>query len=261
MLKGFLLLASYRSGSTWLVDVLNHVEGTAAFGELFAVPEKQAGTEELTRDQALKTTRYLDETIRAYPLYYQNSIKRGLRPFSTFSYLDAFYEREVMSGFKLMYTQLAYHPEIWAYVRLKGISVLHLVRKNHLDVVISREMRKVTKTTHRVAGAKELKRVQVTLEPNALIKKMRSLQRHIDMARGLIKVSRVPSLEIIYEDLSRDPSCFEPVWAFLQINPTHNMPQSNLVKLVRAGYPESIANFEEVRTALQGTEFECLIEG
>jgi len=261
MPKSFLLLASYRSGSTWFVDVLNHVEGTAAFSELFSAPEKQAGTQDLTSDQANKTTQYLDQTIRAYPHYYQAAENRKIRPFSTFSYLDTFYRQEGTIGFKLMYTQLARHPEIWAYCRFRGISILHLVRRNHLDVIISREMRKATRTTHRVAGAEEMKPVQVTLEPETLIKQMSSLQRNIDLARRLIKVSRVHSLEVIYEDLTRNSSCFEPVWTFLQINPQNVEPQSQLVKLVRVGYSESIANYDEVRKALQGTEFEHLLEG
>lgn len=260
MPKNFLLLASYRSGSTWIVDVLNNVEGTAAFSELFSAPEQQAGTQDLTRDQANKTTQYLDQTIRAYPHYYETTEKRGIRPFSTFSYLDTFYEHEGTIGFKLMYTQLAKHPEIWAYVRMRGISVLHLVRRNHLDVIISREMRKATRTTHRVVGAEEVKSVQVTLDSQTLLKQMRSLQRNIDYARRLIKVSRVRSLELIYEDLSSKPSSFEPLWAFLQINSHDIEPRSKLVKLVRGGYSESIANYDEVRQVLQGTEFEHLIE-
>jgi LPS sulfotransferase NodH len=261
MSKGFLLLASYRSGSTWFMDVLNHVEGMSAYSELFSAPEKEAGTQDLTREQANITTQYLDKTIRAYPHYYQKTAKRGIRPFSTFSYLDTFYEQERRNGFKLMYTQLARHPEIWAYVRFRGISIIHLVRQNHLDVIISREMRKATKTTHRVVGAQEVQPVQVILEPDKLVKQMKSLQRNIDLARRLIKVSRVHALEIFYEDLTRDSFSFDPVWRFLYIDSQNIEPQSRLVKLVRAGYTESIANYDEVRQALQSTEFAHLLEG
>ncbi len=255
MPKGFLLLAAFRSGSTWLVDVLNHVEGVTAYGELFALPEKQAGTEDLTRAQSEKTTRYLEQTIRAYPLYYQESRSRKVRPFSTFSYLSEFYEQGGTVGFKLMYTQLAQHPEIWAYVRLKGLAVVHLVRQNHLDVIISREMRKATRTTHRVTGAEDVKQVQVTLETESLVRNMRALQRNNDFARSLIKVSGVQGLELHYEELAQDARTFDPLWSFLEISSDNRQPESNLVKLVRGGYKESIANYSEVQAALQGTEF------
>ncbi|MDX1414533.1 MAG: hypothetical protein R3293_10105 [Candidatus Promineifilaceae bacterium] len=261
MAKDFLLLAAFRSGSTWLVDILNHVHGTAAYGELFAVSEKKAGTEELTRDQSQKTTQYLEQTIRAYPLYYRETEQRRIRPFSTFSYLRSFYQQDGTTGFKLMYTQLAQHPEIWAYIRLYGISVLHLVRQNHLDVIVSREMRKATRTTHRVVGAENVTPVQITLHAESLTSQMRSLQGNIEMARRLIKLSRVRSLELVYEELSRDKSRFDPLWSFLQINPQNQEPQSQLEKIVKAGYAQTIANYDEVCDTLSGTEFAHLIGG
>ena len=162
----FILLASYRSGSTWFIDVLNHVQGTAAYSELFSIPAAKAGTQMLDSGQSDQTTRYLDRSIRAYPHYYQKEIGGSrIRPFSIYSYLNAFYDQEGTVGFKLMYTQLASHPEIWTYIVGRRIRVVHLVRHNHLDVIISREMRKVTKMTHRVAGSSETKTSQIELDP------------------------------------------------------------------------------------------------
>ncbi len=261
MAKGFLLLASYRSGSTWVIDVLNHVRGLSAYSELFAAPQKKAGTEELTQEQSDKTTYYLDQTIRAYPHYYQPGEKRGIRPFSIFSYLDAFYEQEGQNGFKLMYTQLAKHPEIWLYILIKKISIIHLIRQNHLDVIISREMRKVTKTTHRVAGAQESKPAKVTLDSANLVRQLRSLQRNINLARWWIRLSKVRSMEIYYEDLVRDPSSFGMLGKFLQIKDQEVQPQSKLVKLVRGNYEQSIANYDEVKCILQDSEFAPLLNG
>lgn len=260
MSRGFLLLASYRSGSTWLMDVLNHVEGVSAYSELFAAPEKVAGTQDLTREQSNKTTQYLDRTIRAYPHYYQQGKKKGIRPFSIFSYLDEFYKSEEINGYKLMYTQLAKHPEIWLYNLAKRVSIIHLIRQNHLDVIISREMRKATKTTHRVIGAEEIRPAQVTLNPHNLVKQMKGLQRNINMASRLIKLSGDHALEIYYEDLVQGPAGFTPVWQFLQIGSPGSEPQSQLVKLVQSGYQDSIANYDQVKQTLRGTEFAALLE-
>lgn len=259
MWKGFLLLASYRSGSTWVIDVLNHVHGLSAYSELFAEPPKKVGTEELTRRQASETTDYLDRTIRAYPHFYQNEAKRGIRPFSTFSYLNNFYQQEGQNGFKLMYTQLAKHAEIWLYMLLNKISIIHLIRQNHLDVIISREMRKATKTTHRVTGTKESARAKVALDCDQLLQQMRSLQRNIDLARRWISLSRVRSIEIYYEDLVRDPAYFAVLGEFLEIQDQVVQPQSRLVKLVRGDYEQSIANYDDVRRVLQESEFAALL--
>ena len=257
-----MLLASYRSGSTWFMDVLNHIEGTAAFSELFSAPAAKSGTQTLDSGQSAQTTRYLDRSIRSYPHYYQQEGGGSrIRPFSITTYLNSFFEQEGTVGFKLMYTQLARHPEIWTYVMRHRIRVVHLVRANHLDVIISREMRKATKTTHRVAGSSAAKPTQITLEPVTTVKRMRSLQRNNDLARKLIRVSRVKSLEVIYEELAHDFACFDPLWPFLQIADHPTAPESKLVKLVRAGYPEIISNYDEVQRALQETEFADLLKG
>ncbi len=257
-----MLLASYRSGSTWFIDVLNHVKGTAAYSELFSIPATKAGTQTLDSGQSEQTTRYLEQSIRAYPHYYEReSSGPRIRPFSIYSYLNTFYQQEEAVGFKLMYPQLARHPEIWTYIVGHRIRVVHLVRKNHLDVIISREMRKVTNTTHRVAGSSETKTIQIALDPLATVARMRSLQRNIDLARRLIRLSRVQSLEVIYENLTRDFACFEPLWPFLQINDPPTAPESRLVKIVKAGYPAIISNYGEVQRAVRETEFADLLDG
>ena len=256
-----MLLASYRSGSTWFIDVLNHVDGTAAFSELFSAPAKKSGTQDLDSGQSVQTTQYLNRSIRAYPHFYQpGSGGTGIRPFSIFSYLNKFYEQKGIVGFKLMYAQLASHPEIWAYVVRQHIRVVHLIRNNHLDVIISREMRKATRTTHLIVGSTDIKMAQITLDPVDTVKRMRSLQRNIDFARRLIRVSRVQSLEVSYEELTHDPASFDPLWRFLQITNRPAAPESKLVKLVKAGYPEIISNYSEVRRSILETEFAELLE-
>jgi hypothetical protein len=159
-----------------------------------------------------------------------------------------------------MYAQLARHPEIWIYVIRHQILVLHLVRNNHLDVIISREVRRATNTTHRVEGSTEDNLIPVTLDPQDTVKRLRTLQRNINLARSLIRLSRVPSLEISYEELLEDSANFEPVWEFLQISEQRARPESRLVKLVKGEYPELIRNYDDVQRAIKDTEFAYLLE-
>lgn len=257
----FILLASYRSGSTWVIDVLNHIEGTTAFSELFSVPADRAGTQNLTNKQTDQTTEYLDRGIRAYPHFYQSAeIKQQFRPFSVFTYLNSFFQQEGNVGFKLMYAQLARHPEIWGYVIRHHILIIHLVRSNYLDVIISREVRKATNTTHQVDGFAKSEKIQVMLDPQDTVRRLQSLQRNVDWARRLIRWSRVPSLELRYEDLVKDAANFGPLWKFLQISEQQARLESKLVKLVRGSYPELIANYDDLDQALKGTEFANLLE-
>jgi hypothetical protein len=140
------------------------------------------------------------------------------------------------------------------------INVLHLVRNNHLDVIISREVRRATNTTHRVESSTGANLVQVTLDPQDTVRRLRALQRNINLARRLIRLSPVPSLEISYEALLEDYANFEPVWEFLHISKKQAKLESRLVKLVRGDYPELIRNYDDVQQVIKDTEFAYLLE-
>lgn len=257
----FLILTSYRSGSTWLVDMINNLEGASAYSELFlhAVDKLQPQQTAFTLSQA--TQAYLSHTIHDYPhFHYAEDVGGRIRPFTVFNYLDKFYSQPGTVGFKLMYEQLLPYPEIWLYVMRRGTAVIHLVRENHLDVVLSNAVRRATKVTHSVAGEAEPRPVQVELDPEATIKKMRALRRNINLAHRLLRLTHVRHIKVTYENLRRDPANFTPIWQFLAIEQPVVMPASRLKKLVRSGYPELISNYEEVRQAMLHSEFAALIE-
>jgi len=240
----FVILSSQRSGSTWLVSLLDKLEDTQVYAELF-LPRK----------------RKWDAGSIDYPRFVDAS-PRGLavRPWSVFSYLDGLYQRPGAIGFKLMYGQLMHYPEILAYFVTHRIRVVHLVRENHLDVVISGAIRTKTGQAHRLSGKPEPGSIQVELNPETLKDRLKTLRRNIMTVRKLLRWSRLPHIEVVYEELVRDPSRFSLIWDFLSINPEGQLPQSDLVKIRRGRYAEVISNYDEVKTALAGSVFAGLIE-
>jgi len=240
----FVVLTSQRSGSTWVIDILNKLENTTVYGELF-LPRK----------------RIWDVGSTDYPRFIEAKLEGlTIRPFSVFSYLKELYRRPGTVGFKLMYSQLQTYPEILAYLCTHHIRVVHLIRWNHLDVVISSRVAKKIKQAHVLRGQRRPNAFKIQLDAASLIGEIKRLRRNIKIAQQLLRWCRLPHLEIAYEDLLRDQSLFRLIVNFLSINHEGPMPQSELVKIRRGGYSDVIANYEEIKEVLSNSPFAELIQ-
>jgi LPS sulfotransferase NodH len=238
----FVVLTSQRSGSTWLIDVLNNVKSITAYGELF-LPR--------LRDWA--------SGAPDYPQFIEWKPNRlRVRPFSVFAYLDELYNQPGAVGFKLMYSHLRAYPEIWGYICRHRIRVMHLVRPNHLDVIISLKQMRGRQQAHFLPG-QETKGSQVYIDPSNLLQQMKKKRGYIGLARKLLRWCGLPHIEVNYQDLLTGNG-FDPVWEFLSIAPPREVPSSRLVKTRTASQAEVISNYEEVKRILTGTVFQELLE-
>jgi LPS sulfotransferase NodH len=222
--------------------MLNLLEDTTAYGELFLPQKKEAGI--MTWDSDL-----------TYPRFIETRPPSKVRPVSIFTYLDNLYCQPGAVGFKLMYNQLAAMPEIALYLFRNNIRVVHLVRRNLLDVIISQAVVRKTNQAHILSGQSVPKNIQVELDAKNLNKQIHTKQRNVRIARALLHLYGLPHLEVAYEDLSHDPSTFYSVCGFLSINSERTMPSSILVKINRKSHPELISNYAEVKEALYETPF------
>lgn len=241
----FVILTSQRSGSTWLVSLLNQLKDTKAYGELF-LPRKHV--ENWDADFA-------------YPRF--NEVRGqmgGIRPMQVFHYMDRVYQHPGAVGFKLMYSQLYRYPELLIYFWTHRVRVVHLVRKNPLDLVISQALKRKVKRAHRLAGEPPLEDVQVELDPKTLIQKLQIRQRKIKRGQMILRSSGLRSIEIGYEDLQKDPSVFPSLCQFLSIETDNILPQSRFQKVRRESQGRIIKNYSEVKKVLEGTQFLSYLE-
>jgi LPS sulfotransferase NodH len=244
----FVVLSSQRSGSTWLMNLLNQMDDTTAYGELFL--RRKRDPEGVTWDSE-----------NSYPRFYEDRPGNpGVRPFSVLSYLGKVYQQPGAVGFKLMYSQVQKFPEILAYLTLRRVHVVHLVRQNLIAGIVSRAIKDKTRRAHRLAGEPELADIQVQLNPKKLIAKLERRERKIRLARRLLSWTLLPHIEVAYEELEQDLSCFHEVCSFLSIQSGGTMPKSSLVKLNRRPHAEVISNYSEVREALLATPFARYLE-
>ncbi len=246
--SNFVVLTTNRSGSEWVMSTLNNFQDVSAHGELF-----------------LPKARILDnkwDADFAYTRFIETKFERlTFRPFSIFSYLNTLYSNPGKVGFKLMYKQLGLYPEILAYFIRHRIHVIHLVRRNHLDVMLSYAVKAKLGRAHLLVGQTAPDELRVQLDTRNIIRQFAWLQKQQNIARKLLVWCGLPHFEVTYEDLVRDHAYyFRLIGDFLSINSLEQMPQSPLAKIRRGTHRDMISNYDQVKKVLANSKFASLLE-
>jgi LPS sulfotransferase NodH len=240
----FVVLTSSRTGSTWLIDLLNMQPKVEAHGELF-----------LEQPRSSPAMAGRADYRRFIEVHGVLGLARAAR---VFSYLTELYRGQSTIGFKLMYSQLRRHPEIFAFMAFRRLRVVHLTRRNHIDVIISEELAKVTGASHAQVG-KKTDVPMVYLDPTTLVDRIRRRNRKPKQARCLIWLSACPSIEVTYEALLEEKQEFARILDFLGIACPTTQKQSNLVKRGARSHRDAIANYDEVSQVLKSTPFSNML--
>jgi LPS sulfotransferase NodH len=236
----FVVLTSSRTGSTWLIDLLNMQSMVDAHGELF-LDERRLTPAIAGRED--------------FPRFIEvHGIPRLTRLPRVVSYLNRLYRTPRSVGFKLMYTQLRRYPEILAYCALRRIKIVHLTRLNQIDVIVSDELARVTGASHAQAG-REPRSQKVHLSASSITGQIDRLCRKARQADRLIKLSSCPTLEVRYESLLESEIEFARVLDFLDVVKSTEPIRSKLVKRGQRDHCEAIANYEEIRRELASTPY------
>lgn len=243
----FVVFTTQRNGSTWVMSVLNTYANVIAQGELF-LPRPRSPEKRWDSDFA-------------HPRYVQSSQRQeSIRPLSVFHYLDAFFDQGEHVGFKLMYSQLRRYPEILPYLRHKRARVVHLVRENHLDVLISFALKQEIGKAHVLDAKDRPRNTAVELPIGTLTRRLRWLEFKHDSARLLLRASRLPHLSVTYEELGRDPSRFETILDFLGVRTDGQEPESPILRSRLGGQRDVVANYDDVARVLEATRFATFLD-
>ena len=238
------MLSTQRSGSTWVVDMLDSHPRVLAYSELFM--HGGEGKPKWGQEQDLP-----------YWQTYAREKHRITKPYWLWRYLgEAYSERPGIDavGFKLMYSQLTrisrpLMPALW----LKRARIIHLIRRNALDVVLSKEAGAAREGRLHARDGEDVEQVRLSLDTDTLLRRMTLHERAIAGARVRFKRVGLPYTEVVYEDLASDESGFASLFEFLGVEPAP--VSSSLQKLNPTSHEDLIENYGEVREALQGTEF------
>jgi LPS sulfotransferase NodH len=239
----FVVLTTSRTGSTWLIDLLNQI-GVEAHGELFL---RQSRTVPPLVGRA-DYKRFVD--------YYDGP--RILRFSHVGRYLDGLYSRPGAVGFKLMYGQLRSFPQVGLYLYRRRIRVVHLIRANLLDAIVSEELARTTGVSH-VRDIDDAPIPTVHLRTTDLVSRLDRRRRAAKIASKLLRTSSCPFVEVTYEGLLGDTSELKRIAVFLDVPVGAKMPQSSLAKRGSRKHHDAISNYSEVAAVLAGSHYSSML--
>jgi hypothetical protein len=164
-------------------------------------------------------------------------------------------------GFKLMYNQAHAEAGLLAYLAFRRAKVVHLVRANGLDALISYRVAKAAGSFHPSRG-EDVAAPTVRLDADAVRGWLEDREYGMARARSALDRYRLPRLDIAYEELvGRRDETFARVLRFLDVDDDVASLDSSLVKAVGGRHLDLVENADAVRAALVGTRFEWMLDG
>jgi LPS sulfotransferase NodH len=244
------ILTTQRSGSSWLVDLLDHHPSITAYGELFRVTD--------TSVFCYGATAVPNFEVMVGPRTF--SVSPGLAP-KRFRYVRGLARAHPDAGavgFKLMYDQTRDHAGLLGALALLRVKFVHLVRRDSLSAVVSFDIATESARWHfRSGDAVSVPRIRA--DTGSLVERLQRRDREIEWFRTRLARMGVPVHEVAYEDLvEHQEDALGAVVEFLGL-PRPAVPLHS--SLVRPSYRRPIdlvENREDVLATLAGTEYESL---
>lgn len=223
----FVVLSSQRSGSTLLCELLGSHPDVVMAKELFKISG---------------SGRNLDEN--------RYSAEKGTAKdfLSNFFCSDATTVRS--KGFKLMLDQLRVQSGLEEFIADEKISVIYLERANLLKQHVSRL---AAQSSLRYHSEESGKTEPFAFATGSLLEQLDQLQRDRGELRRL--AFRFNALTIAYEDLVADQTAtLTKAQRFLRLEPYAQLA-SPLIKILAPDLNRSVANYPQVHSLLEKTEF------
>lgn len=251
MSLNFIILSTQRSGSTWVVDMLNSHPAIMSYSELLLENGKGKPTWGGRKDFVFFHT-YLEERKE---LLHKMGLKKVL-----FQYLDELYaSRNAIKavGFKLMYGQAGAYDGLLDYLVTKDVVIIHLIRRNILDVIISKEAAMQRDVFH--SRTNQVFPLKLHINLNNILDCLSFQEEEIKKAQNKFSNINLLYHEVYYEDLRHNEDSFEVLLDFLEINHKAQPLNSSLKKLNHTSHSQLIENYEQLKTTLKGTRYEALL--
>mgnify|MGYP006301966969 CR=1 FL=1 len=255
-MERFVLLTTQRSGSSWVIDTLNSHPAVVAYSELFLRTNKES------------PTWAGDTQVLLFQAFLKRKKQKGFRlPISSkaricLKYLESIHpsndQTEVESvGFKLMYNQMIQNAVcLLFYILTKKPIILHLIRRNYLDVILSEETAQARRMSH---ARHPVEQVKINLDTRCLVARLKRKERKIKLAHHIFSMLGQHYQRVYYEDLVSGKTSFRDVLSYIGITMDDKL-SSNLQKLNQGTHRDLIQNYDEVKETLEETRFTHLLQ-
>jgi hypothetical protein len=202
---------------------------------------------------------YFESHVAALPPW-----SRRLRSVHRIAFAHRLYEARPgvrAVGFKLMYNQAHAEVGLLPYLAFRRAKVVHLVRANGLDALISYRVAKAAGSFHPSRG-EDVAVPTVRLDADAVRGWLEDREHGMAWARSALGRYRLPRLDIAYEELvGRRDETFARVLRFLDVDDDVASLDSSLIMAVRGRHLDLVENADAVRAALAGTRFAWMLDG
>lgn len=258
----FILLATQRSGSTFIRLWLNDHPNIRCHGEVFLrhyqAPDgfRSYCESTLLGDMAIRLKwtflrRFLtNKFLRS--LYYNPSHSA---PWTDMSRWNEYkprqdIERERAIGFKLMYDQFDRYPWLLDWIKAENVRVLHLIRVNTLRIILSKLTAEKRKTYHSTSGVSQVK---VHVDTETVVSSITEIER--SRKRITRKFEGLPTYSLYYDKLNDYVANPDEILNYLGV-PFCPMNPPSLKKLNTSSVEDMVVNFPELVSVLEGTPYE-----
>jgi LPS sulfotransferase NodH len=239
-MKKFIILTTQRTGSTLLWQFLNLHPQIDGHGEVFLKMMKREDSFNAyingLRLGGVKKVFFYKELIDEFFIHLENHAPPETRAI----------------GFKLMYNQL--NPKLKSYLIKNDFGILHLIRKNYLKIIISRESAQKRSFYH-AKKDNEIEKIKVDLNTNLLLQALDQISAEVDKCKN--EFSSCNYQEVFYEDFVSDRKSES-----LKILQFLNLPDLDLgnqefplMKINSDKLPEIIENYSNVESLIRNSKY------
>ncbi|GAB2219065.1 hypothetical protein Droror1_Dr00006692 [Drosera rotundifolia] len=241
----FAILSMQRSGSGWFETLLNSHVNVSSNGEIFGAKDRRSNASAIFN--TLDTIYNLD--------WFSSAAKN---------------ECSAAVGLKWMLNQgaMEYHRDIVEYFNERGVHIIYLFRRNLLRRIVSMLANSYDKGARVLNGthkshvhspleAEILAGYKPTVDITTLIPNLRNDMEKIN--RALVQFNSTRHILLFYEDVINNRTKLREVQEFLGL-PYRNLT-SRQVKIHKAPLLNQIENWPDVVKQLNGTPYECFLQG
>ena len=243
-MKKFVILTTQRSGSTLLWRYLDQHPEIKGHGEVFM--------RGMNRPDSYRTFIRNKWFGRV-----RNRLNKGRMIASYMKTLVPVDNQTKAFGFKLMYTQM--NPYMTQYIKDNDFYIIHLIRKNFLKTILSRETAKARSMYH-ASPEDSVKAVKVTLDTETLMSDLNTINNEVSENREVF--NGCPYTEVYYEDLVENKDeVSKSIFEFLGLDPNGiSEMEFPLKKINPDNLEDLIENFDEVERVVSQSEFKAMLD-
>lgn len=246
-----MIFTTPRTGSSWLVELLDAHPSVACHGERFYPGRgvrREVGRASFPRFDDLPT-RFLRRTRWTAAMELEAYLRLLYRP-----------RRGVAAvGLKVMLEQARAREGLIEALGRRNVRAVHLVRRNTLARLISLRAA-VERGVFRARVGDEVAHVRVRLRADKLVRDLDLMEAAVVASRELLERNGVPSLEVSYEQLlERTDAELARIAAFLELDETH-WPAYSTLALMNPRPLDVVENVAELRQVLARTRYESMLD-